>query len=87
MAYYDGWKLTLDEDFIARVRFCAQVEGLGSMWGLENTAAIAAAPGFADAYAYALATGVENPGRAQEVISDGQILAAVQAAAPAPAGG
>lgn len=83
MAHYDGWKLTLDEDFIARVRFCAEVEGLGSVWGLENIAAIAAAPGFADAYAYALATGVESPGRDESVISDAQILSAVQAIATA----
>lgn len=78
MGYYDGAVLADDEDFWKRVAFCAQLEGLGWDWGLEHRREVAASPGFADAYAYALATGVENPGRDEGVISDAQILAAVQ---------
>ena len=40
---------------------------------------MAASPGFADAYEYALNTDVERPGNDPAVITDGQILAAVQA--------
>ena len=83
MGYYDGWRLTQDIDFQARVGFCAQLEGLTYNWMVDHIYAVAASPGFADAYAYALDTGVENPGRDESVISDEQILAAVQAAATA----
>lgn len=87
MSYFAAYLLSEDQDFFNRVGMCAEGEGLGYEWGVENRRTIASSPGFADAYQYALDTGVPDPGRAQEVISDGQILAAVQAAAPAPAGG
>ena len=48
-------------------------------WADQNQWQIAAAPGFAEAYQYALDTGVENPGNDPAVITDAQILAAVQA--------
>ena len=79
MAYYDGWQLANDQDFMNRVGFCAEVEGRGFDWGIENRMKIAASPGFAEAYESALVAEVENPGRDQAVISDNQILAAVQA--------
>jgi hypothetical protein len=79
MAYYDGHLLAEDEDFQARCGFCAEVEGWGWMDALAAIRKIAASPGFSDAYAYALATGVQNPGRDQSVISDAQVLAAIQA--------
>jgi hypothetical protein len=40
---------------------------------------ICAAPGWGEAYESALAGGVERPGADPEVITDGQVLAAVQA--------
>jgi hypothetical protein len=43
---------------------------------------MAAAPGFADAYASAVAGGVPAPGRDPSVISDAQILSAIQALPP-----
>lgn len=79
MAYYDGHLLAQDEDFQARCGFCADVEGWGWYSAQEAIRRLAASPGFADAYAYALATGVPNPGRDESVISDAMILSAVQA--------
>ena len=82
MGYYEGWLLGNDQDFMNRVGFCAEIEGYGFDWGIDNRMQVAAAPGFADAYAYALQTGVEFPGRDESVISDLQILGAVQELAP-----
>jgi len=78
MAYWDGHLLAIDEDFKARVEFCAIQEGATFGWVVDNTIRVAAAPGLADAYASALAGGVEDPGRDPAVISDAMILAAVQ---------
>jgi hypothetical protein len=87
MAYYDQALLAQDWDFTQRVASSAAIEiDLGDTqplaWAAEHIWIIAAAPGFADAYSSAIAGGVENPGRDPAVISDGQILAAVQAIPP-----
>lgn len=89
MAYYDAWLLSQDQDFMNRAGMCAEEEGLGFEWGINNRHSIAAAPGFAADYASALAGGVPSPGRDQAVISDGELLSAVQAlkAEQAPATG
>jgi hypothetical protein len=82
MAYYDQALLTQDGDFYLRLGACAEVEQdlePGLVWASTHQASIAAAPGFADAYASALASGVPNPGRDPAVISDQMILSAVQA--------
>lgn len=81
MAYYDIAQLSNDGDFLQRCIACAVVEKIADaeQWVAVKRWNLAAAPGFGDAYTYAILTGVENPGRAQEVISDNQILAAVQA--------
>jgi hypothetical protein len=49
---------------------------------------MAAVPGFGEKYSYAIATGVVRPGNDPAVISDGDILSAVQAIrnGEAPAG-
>lgn len=78
MGYYEGHLLAEDPDFQARVGFCAELEGWGWYSAQEAIRTIAASPGFADAYAYALNTGVPNPGRDESVISDAEILSAVQ---------
>lgn len=91
MAYMDQSKLSNDPDFAQRIAACAAVErDLGDLhplsWAAQNQWTIAAAPGFADAYASAIANGVPNPGADPSVISDEMILAAVQAMpAPTPA--
>lgn len=84
MAYFDQAMLSNDGDFFQRVAACAQNEiNLGAThptkWASDHIWEIAAAPGFADAYATAVLNGVEQPGRDPSVISDEQILAAVVA--------
>ena len=91
MAYYDVALLQADTDFRNRVaaafaqeKIAADVIPYGAddpwTWAATYAWAIAAAPGFGDAYAYALAQEPPNPapGKDPTVITDGQILAAVQ---------
>jgi hypothetical protein len=74
--------LSTDGDFRQRIAACAATQPIGDLhptaWADAQQWAIAAAPGFADAYAYACETGVERPGRDAAVITDEQLLAAVQ---------
>jgi hypothetical protein len=86
MAYYDVSQLAVDPDFSLRVAACYSTETAGTAdaeypttWAADHLWTIAGAPGFGDAYASAVAGGVPNPGRDPAVISDAQILAAVQA--------
>lgn len=84
MAYSDQALLSADLDFVNRLAACAAVEvDLGDTqpvtWSVENVWLIAAAPGFADDYASAVAAGVDRPGNDQSVISDDELRAAVQA--------
>jgi len=85
MAYADVAALANDADFNARTIACVATEntagaGYGDpgMWAAQHTWAMASQPGFGEAYASALAGGVERPGRDQSVISDSQVLSAVQ---------
>jgi len=94
MAYFDVATLSRDTDFLSRIAACYATETpLGDpeaippdQWSTEHGWDVAAAPGFGDAYASAIASGVENPGRDPAVISDAQILAAVQAIMAQPEG-
>ena len=82
MGYYEQSELSQDQDFYNRIAASAAVEIADeqpTVWAANHQWAIAAAPGFADAYSSALAGGVPNPGRDPSVISDAQILSAVQA--------
>jgi hypothetical protein len=84
MAYADQALLSRDLDFVDRISAAAAVEVEPNptppdQWGRTNVWWIAAAPGFADKYASALASGVERPGNDPSVIADADILAAVQA--------
>jgi hypothetical protein len=47
-------------------------------WARDHIWWIAASPGFADAYEYAMLNGNPNPGSDPAVITDSQILSAVQ---------
>lgn len=87
MAFYDIALLSADNDFIARTRACATTEGIADplQWTSEYIWQMAATPSFGDKYASALASGIQYPGRDQSVISDGDILSAVQAIVNAPA--
>ena len=68
MAYADQALLSVDQDFIDRLSASAAVEtdpadGLPpDQWARNSVWWIAAAPGFADAYASAVAGGVPRPG-------------------------
>ena len=83
MAYSSVSLLAQDYDFINRVAACAANEVSKTyqplQWASEHIWWIAAAPGFDEAYQYAIETDVERPGWDPAVITDGQILAAVQA--------
>jgi len=86
MGYSDQALLSADQDFWQRIAACAAVEidlaGVQPVqWAADHVWLIAAAPGFADAYASAIAGDVDRPGNDPAVISDAQILAAVQAIA------
>lgn len=85
MAYSDIAMLSSDSDFILRTRACATTEGIADPveWSSEYQWQMAAAPGFGDKYASALAGGVDRPGNDPAVISDADILSAVQALNPA----
>lgn len=88
MTYSSLAALANDGDFRQRVSACAaeqeaqagaNLEIHPTAWADQNLWQLAAAPGFADAYQYALDTGIERPGFDPAVITDEQILAAVQA--------
>lgn len=85
MSYSAQAELSMDVDFRNRIASCAAVEIPHThqpvQWAQDHIWWIAAAPGFADAYTYALANGVERPGNDPSVITDAQLLAAVQAVA------
>lgn len=80
MAYSDIALLTTDNDFIFRTRACSSTEGeLDPIeWTNEHIWQMASMPGFGDKYAYAILNGVARPGNDQSVISDPEILSAVQ---------
>lgn len=82
MTYYDQSQLAYDSDFNLRVTASVSNEARSVdpvHWSDTHRWQMAAAPGFADAYASAIAGNVPNPGRDGSVISDAQILAEVQA--------
>lgn len=87
MAFWDIALLAADSDFNNRIAACATVEGLvtttSPQWASDHAWELAAAPGFGEAYAFAIANGVPNPGRDPSVITDEQILSAVQSLPPA----
>jgi hypothetical protein len=90
MTYYDVSLLASDGDFAQRCMACYATEHANTSssdtaaWWSENVWAMAAQPGFGDAYASAIAGEVANPGRDPSVISDAQILSGVQSIPPAP---
>ena len=81
--YAEQADLSVDVDFTQRVAACAATQEEVTIhplsWAGEHQWQVSAAPGFADAYASAVAGEVERPGRDPSVITDEQILSAVQA--------
>lgn len=91
MAYSDIAALQQDSDFAYRVMAAYAVETLDEdgavdpgSWQAIHSWDMAAQPGFGDAYASALAQDPPNPrpGNDPAVITDGQILSAIQALLP-----
>jgi hypothetical protein len=86
MAYKDQADLSQDADFQRRLAACGSVEidltQHPMSWASDHQWDVAASPGFADAYASAVAGGVPHPGADPSVISDAQILSAVQTLFP-----
>ncbi|MFA5608118.1 MAG: hypothetical protein WDA07_13190 [Leucobacter sp.] len=86
MSYNAIAEMALDSDLINRTAACAATEGVTMhpvSWAAERMWQIAASPGWGAAYAYAVQTGKERPGLAEDVVTDAQILAAVQPLATA----
>ena len=83
MSYTSQADLSVDPDFIHRLSAAAAVEVDKThqpvQWAADHVWWIAAAPGFADAYESAQVAGNPAPGKDPAVISDAQILSAVQA--------
>lgn len=85
MGYWEQSVLSNDADFGSRIAACVASEPNApkdkhpSVVAAQIQWDVAAAPGFAEAYTYAIETGVENPGRDASVITDAQLLSAVQA--------
>lgn len=86
MAYYDVSLLSSDNDFLNRCTACATGESIDDpkAWVLDHQWQLASTPSFGEKYSYAIANGIVYPGRDQSVISDPDILSAVQALNPAP---
>lgn len=88
MAFSDVALLALDQDFRMRIAACATQEGIEMgedqppVWAMNHQWEFAGVPGFGDKYAYAIATGVVRPGNDPTVITDGDILSAMQALFP-----
>lgn len=91
MAYSDIALLQQDSDFAFRTSAAYAVETLGDdggpdpgSWQAMHSWDMAAQPGFGDAYASALAADppVERPGNDPSVITDAQILSALQSLLP-----
>lgn len=88
MAYSDIALLANDQDFRQRIAAAASVEQVDMgedqpvLWAMNHQWQFAAVPGFGDKYAYAIATGVVRPGNDPTVITDPDILSAMQALFP-----
>lgn len=83
MSYTDVARMATDGHLRERIAACAAIEGVRephpTKWADDNQWQLAGSPGWGDAYAYAVLTGNEAPGRDNAVVSDGMILSAVQA--------
>lgn len=82
MTYTTQAALSMDQDMRLRIAACAATQTIGdkqpTTWADLHQWRLAASPGWDDAYAYALAAGNLHPGSDAAVITDAQILSAVQ---------
>lgn len=84
MSYGTQAQLSRDPAIRERLAAAAAKEGVTdphpTAWADANQWILAAEPGWDEAYSYAIATDVPNPGADESVITDAMILAAVQKA-------
>jgi hypothetical protein len=81
VSYWDISNMSGNADLTARVQACAaqEVDTVDPYtWTAEHLLVLCASPGWADAWASALASDNPTPGKDPAVITDGQILSAVQ---------
>jgi hypothetical protein len=82
MAYIDVFAMTQDTALHGRMAAAAateQVPGDPDTWVANHRYQLAAAPGWGDAWASAIASDNPDPGADPGVITDGMILSQVQA--------
>lgn len=82
MSYWTVAIMKSDSGLISRMTVCAAQEiavTAPEQWVQQNLWALICQPGWADAYASAIASNISNPGVNEGVITDGMILSAVQA--------
>jgi len=81
MAYEHLNAIRYDTDIRARLVACAAAEGIPNpdQWVDERMWQFATQPGWADAYHSAIVSFIDRPGLRPGAITDGMILAAVQA--------
>lgn len=85
MGYWEIAQMSGDADLGARVAACAAQElptadsaDTPQIWVQRNMLRVASSPGWDEAWSSAAAAGNESPGRDPAVITDEQVLAAVQ---------
>jgi hypothetical protein len=80
MSYWDIAEMAADVDIQDRVAACAAQEQPDEprAWMYGHILNVTAQPGWPEAWAAAVAGGVENPGRDPGVITDGMVLSGVQ---------
>lgn len=81
MSYFTQSKMAQDYGLIMRIAACAASEDVSlnpTSWADTHRQRLVASPGWDTKYESAIASGVEAPGEDEAVITDADILAAVQ---------
>lgn len=85
MSYRSIVEMASSQSLIARIAACAAQEGVETnplTWAQDNIWKVAASPGWADQWSYAVDTATVNvnpdTGARNDVITDGNILSVVQ---------
>lgn len=80
MSYLFQAKIANDGNISQRVTACVALEGVEEAegWAWSHRWKLSAQPGWSNAYASAVANGIEEPGADESVITDSMILSAVQ---------
>jgi hypothetical protein len=81
MSYLTISRIAADPSIRLRCAACAAVERIPNPenWAYRSSLLLAAQPGWSEAWESAVAAGNEQPGADPAVITDGMVLAAVQA--------